>query len=431
MNKINVLKQFLRLKLRPKFNNRKQLEEYQEAKWVKFVESTLCDSSFYQPYIKDNQIDRKALPIVDKAVFMKEFNAINTIGIDRDTAMDLAIKAETSRQFDSTMGDITVGLSTGTSGKRGLFLISPTERELWVATVMDRILPPKWYRKQKVAFFLRANSNLYTSVQSAIYDFQYFDIFQPIEILVEQLLAYSPDVLAGQPSILMAIADILTQGNKVKSPWQPQQIISFAEVLHQSDAELLRQIFDAPIREIYQCTEGLLGVSCNQGIMHLNEDNLIVEKEWIDDRHFRPIITDFTRKSQPVIRYRMSDVLKIKETPCACGSHFLAIEQILGRDDDVLWIQGKRIFPDLLSRKIALATDAFSRYEIIQTGESEIQIHIQSARFEETKSAIASILSEFLEDLDQSTIKMHWHETVFNPTLKQRKIRNEIQHTLH
>ena len=431
MNKINVLKQFLRLKLRPKFNNRKQLEEYQEAKWVKFVESTLCDSSFYQPYIKDNQIDRKALPIVDKAVFMKEFNAINTVGIDRDTAMDLAIKAETSRQFDSTMGDITVGLSTGTSGKRGLFLISPTERELWVATVMDRILPPKWYRKQKVAFFLRANSNLYTSVQSAIYDFQYFDIFQPIEKLVEQLLAYRPDVLAGQPSILMAIADILTQGNKVESAWQPQQIISFAEVLHQSDAELLRQIFDAPIREIYQCTEGLLGVSCNQGIMHLNEDNLIVEKEWIDDRHFRPIITDFTRKSQPVIRYRMSDVLKIKETPCACGSHFLAIEQILGRDDDVLWIQGKRIFPDLLSRKIALATDAFSRYEIIQTGESEIQIHIQSARFEETKSAIASILSEFLEDLDQSTIKMHWHETVFNPTLKQRKIRNEIQHTLH
>ncbi|MCX6176671.1 MAG: adenylate synthase [Bacteroidetes bacterium] len=431
MNKINVLKQFLRLKLRPKFNNRKQLEEYQEARWVKFVESTLCDSSFYQPYIKDNQIDRKALPIVDKAVFMKEFNAINTVGIDRDTAMDLAIKAETSRQFDSTMGDITVGLSTGTSGKRGLFLISPTERELWVATVMDRILPPKWYRKQKVAFFLRANSNLYTSVQSAIYDFQYFDIFQPIKKLVEQLLAYRPDVLAGQPSILMAIADILTQGNKVKSAWQPQQIISFAEVLHQSDAELLRQIFDAPIREIYQCTEGLLGVSCNQGIMHLNEDNLIVEKEWIDDRHFRPIITDFTRKSQPVIRYRMSDVLKIKETPCACGSHFLAIEQILGRDDDVLWIQGKRIFPDLLSRKIALATDAFSRYEIIQTGESEIQIHIQSARFEETKSAIASILSEFLEDLDQSTIKMHWHETVFNPTLKQRKIRNEIQHTLH
>jgi len=79
------------------------------------------------------------------------------------------------------MGDITVGLSTGTSGKRGLFLISPSERESWVVMVMDRILPPKWLKKQKVAFFLRANSNLYTSVQSAIYDFKYFDIFQPIE----------------------------------------------------------------------------------------------------------------------------------------------------------------------------------------------------------------------------------------------------------
>ena len=431
MNKINVLKQFLRLKLRSKFSHRKQLEEYQEAKWAEFVQSTLSDSSFYRPYIKNNRIDRKALPIIDKAVFMEEFNAINTVGIDRDTAMELAIKSETSRQFDSTIGDITVGLSTGTSGKRGLFLISPVERELWVATVMDRILPPKWLRKQKVAFFLRANSNLYTSVQSAIYDFQYFDIFQPIEKLVKQLLVYRPDVLAGQPSILMAITDILTRGNTMTSPWKPVQIISFAEVLHQNDAELLRQIFDAPIREIYQCTEGLLGVSCDQGVMHLNEDNLIVEKEWIDDCHFLPIITDFTRKSQPVIRYRMSDVLKIKEIPCACGSQFLAIEKILGRDDDVLWIQGKRIFPDVLCRKIALATDAFSRYEIIQTAESEIQIYIQSGRFEETKSAIASILSEFFEDLDQSTIKINWHSTVFNPTLKQRKIRNEIQHTFH
>ena len=282
-----------------------------------------------------------------------------------------------------------------------------------------------------MAFFLRANSNLYTSVQSAIYEFQYFDIFKPIESLAKELLLYRPDVLAGQPSILMALTDILTQGNTKRAQWRPTQIISFAEVLHPEDADLLKQVFDAPIREVYQCTEGLLGVSCDHGTMHLNEDNLIVEQEWIDDQHFKPIITDFTRQSQPVIRYRMSDVLQIKQTPCACGSPFMAIEKILGRDDDVLWIQGKRVFPDVLSRKIALATDAFSRYEIVQTGESEIHVYIQSTKFEETKAAIGSVLDTFFSDQYGQSIHIQWHATTFNPSLKQRKIRNEIQHTIH
>lgn len=431
MNKLRVLKQFVGLKLRGKFQSREALLAYQETKWQSFVQSTLSKSTFYRPYIQGGKVDRHGLPIIDKAIFMDQFNQINTVGIDRDAAMDLAVKAESSREFDSTIDGITVGLSTGTSGKRGLFLISAEERESWVVMVMDRILPPKWFRKQKVAFFLRANSNLYTSVQSAIYDFQYFDIFQPIQTLAEALLVYRPDVLAGQPSILLALADILTKGNTQPSPWKPLQMISFAEVLHPEDATLLKHVFDAPIREVYQCTEGLLGVSCDHGTMHLNEDNLIVETEWIDEHHCRPIITDFTRKSQPVIRYRMSDVLKIKQTPCACGSPFLAVEQILGRDDDVLWIGGERVFPDVLSRKIALATDAFARYEIVQTGETEIHVNIQSNHFEETKAAIAAVLEEYLSPIHEAPLRIHWHATTFNPTLKQRKIRHEIQHKIH
>jgi len=431
MNKLNVLKQFIALKLRGKFADRKALQSYQELRWQAFEQSTLTQSPFYRPYLKNGKVDRTELPIIDKSVFMDQFNQINTVGIERDHAMELAVKSENSRDFDSTLGDITVGLSTGTSGKRGLFLISPAERESWVVMVMDRILPPKWFHRQKVAFFLRANSNLYSSVQSAIYEFQYFDIFQPIEQLATELLKYRPEVLAGQPSILLALTDVLTHGNTQASPWKPKQIISFAEVLHPEDADLLSSVFEAPIRQVYQCTEGLLGVSCDHGTMHLNEDNIIVEQEWIDEQHFRPIITDFTRKSQPVIRYRMSDVLKIKSSPCACGSPFLAIEQILGRDDDVLWIQGKRVFPDVLSRKIALATDAFSRYEIVQTGESELQVYIQSPQFDETREAIATVLEEYLWAQVETPFAIHWHAKTFNPTLKQRKIRHEIQHTIH
>lgn len=431
MNKLNVIRQYLRLKLRGVFKDRDSLTAYQEAKWDAFVKSTLIKSNYYQPFVTGNRLDRTTLPIIDKAEFMEQFNAINTVGIDKDLAMNLAVNAESSREFESTIGDITVGLSTGTSGKRGLFLISPQERESWVVMVMDRILPPKWFRKQKVAFFLRANSNLYTSVQSAIYEFKYFDIFQPIEKLAIELLCYKPDVLAGQPSILMALSQILTKNNTELPSWTPKQIISFAEVLHPEDAQVLQQVFKAPIREVYQCTEGLLGVSCDHGTMHLNEDNLIVEQEWLDEQHFRPIITDFTRQSQPVIRYRMSDILKIKSDGCTCGSPCMAIEKIIGRDDDVLWIQGQRIFPDVLSRQIALQTDAFSRYEIVQTQEDCFQVNIQSKEFEHTKKAIESVLYTYFEAFPSIKFNVQWNQTTFNPTLKQRKIRHEIHHKSH
>ena len=47
---------------------------------------------------------------------------------------------------------------------------------MWVAAVLQRILG--WsFRKRKVAFFLRANSNLYSSVQSKLIAFEFLISF--------------------------------------------------------------------------------------------------------------------------------------------------------------------------------------------------------------------------------------------------------------
>ena len=64
-----------------------------------------------------------------------------------------------------------------------------------------------------------------------------------------------------------------------------------------------------------------------------------IEKEYIDPatRRFVPVITDFSRTSQPIIRYRLNDILTEAAAPCACGSLFTAIERIEGRCDDTLY----------------------------------------------------------------------------------------------
>lgn len=40
----------------------------------------------------------------------------------------------------------------------------------------------------------------------------------------------------------------------------------------------------------------------------------------IDERRFTPVITDFTRQTQPIVRYKLDDVLVVSDKPCPCGT---------------------------------------------------------------------------------------------------------------
>ena len=364
---------WLSIKLQGRFSGRSDLEHFQQKKLESFANRILTKSPFYARYWVKGKFHWESVPQISKVEFMENFDAINTCGIKKVEAMNLALDAEKSRDFKSEINGITVGLSTGTSGKRGLFLVSESERAKWTALVLSRVIRPKLFRKKKIAFFLRANSNLYASVQSALFEFRYFDIFKPIHQLLIDLNAFEPDVVAAQPSVLMDIAS----GQKRKDIHiLPKQIISFAEVLHESDKAYVQSVFHVPISEVYQCTEGFLGFTCRNGTMHLNEDFIKVDKEWIDEDKFYPIITDFSRNSQPVVKYKLNDILQVKKSPCPCGTALVGIEKILGRDDDVLIFGRTKIYPDLITRRIALVNDDYNNYSIIQMGQKALEVQI-------------------------------------------------------
>lgn len=389
--KRKVLFYGLKNALIPRFRSRADLEAYQQRKLQAFAQTVLRHSPFYARFFKGANLDWEAVPQITKTEFMAYFDEINTCQIRKEEAMAVALGAEKSRNFKTELNGITIGLSTGTSGKRGIFLVSEDERAKWVALVMKRVIQPKLFQKQKVAFFLRANSNLYASVQSSLFEFRYFDLFKPLPELVAELAAYQPDILASQPSLLVDLAQAQRE-NRLSIA--PKQVISFAEVLHEADKRRIEATFRVPITEVYQCTEGFLGVTCPHGTMHLNEDFIHFDQEWIDETHFFPIVTDFSRSSQPVVKYKLSDVLEVKKTPCACGDLRLAIERIVGRDDDVLILKGIRVYPDLVARRIAQTTDDFSQYRIVQTAENQLTLGIacDAADFEALKTRFITTL---------------------------------------
>lgn len=358
-----------------RFRDRAAFEAWQKREVQRFLDTHLPRSPFYRPYAGQ---PLSALPIVDKPAMLAHFDAMNTVGISLDDATRVGLSAETTRDFLPLLDGMTVGLSSGTQGPRGVFLVSPEERSRWAGIMMARALPKQLMRRLlsgvrpvKVAFFLRANSNLYTTLKSRRVDFRFHDLVEGVDGHLPALIDQQPDLLVAPASILGRLAQRALEG---ALPIRPQRVIAVAEVLEADDRARIEQAFGMPVHQLYQCTEGFLGYTCDAGVMHLNEEFVHVEPEWLDEEktRFIPIVTDFSRTTQLVVRYRMGDVLRVRPTPCACGAAGRAIEGIEGRCDDVLWLPHggalAPLYPDMVRQAVTATPSALPDYRIEQHG---------------------------------------------------------------
>ncbi|MBK9631364.1 MAG: adenylate synthase [Saprospiraceae bacterium] len=394
---------------------------------VRRLKNHLKQSPFYKPFV-NNGFVINSFPIVNKKIFMDQFDQMNTRSLKLDQCMELALKAEASRDFSPMIRDISVGLSTGTSGNRGLFLTSVRERAMWVSCILDRVIGFS-FKKRKIAFFLRANNNLYKAVQSGLLEFHFFDIFQSMDDHILKLNKLKPNIIVAQPSVLIQIASAIQSGQIFLSP---EKIISVAEVLTPEDKSFLERIFLQNVHQVYQCTEGFLAATCTYGILHFNEDFLIIEKKYIDSEkiRFHPIITDLLRSTQPVVRYELNDILIEKEN-CACGSRMMAIESIEGRSDDVLVFKNQRnekikLFPDLFRKIIILSDEFVIDYCLIQKDFDYLKLYIHSDSFDSYKKVSAALINELEERGVENTFIERLGSSPFVIGEKKRRVKNEM-----
>lgn len=387
MNKLRILQQYLKTKYRSKFSNREQLEQFHQQKIIKQLLFTMKESPFYRqlytPFLREiKQGNFAALPIIDKRIMMEHFDTLNTVHISKEEAFYVAFKAERKRNFSPTIRNITVGLSSGTSGNRGIFLVSEAEQALWAGSIIGKVLPSSILHKHTIAFFLRANSNLYEATKNKRISFHFFDLLDSFHQHITQLNEINPSILVAPPSMLRKIAQWQQEGIIAIFP---QKVISVAEVLEDIDKDFISTVFQQTVHQIYQCTEGFLATTCKQGTLHINEDFVHIEKEYLDPERgiFVPIITDFMRKTQPIVRYRLNDILIEKKMMCACGSPFLALERIDGRCDDIFIGINKcdksevSLFPDFIRRAIMFAANDIQEFKVIQHSIEKVEIKLK------------------------------------------------------
>lgn len=389
--------------------SKNSLKKWQNKHKSLIYRFAMSNSSFYKENIGK---------LINKKRMMDNFSTFNTKQIDKEKAFEIAMNAESSRDFSQLLNEITIGLSSGTSGNRGIFLVSEAERLAWCGNILAKVLPKSPWKRQKIALFLRANSTLYQTICSKTLSFVYFDLLEDPNILRQKLKIFDPDVLVAPPSMLLLLTGTC----------KPTRVISIAETLLTRDEERLEKAYNQKIFQIYQATEGFLGFTCAHGTLHLNEDLLIIEKEYIDNERFTPIITDLFRKTQPIIRYRLDDVLVEQKTPCPCGCIFQPVKRIEGRCDDLLYVQSingnyKPLFPDFISRRITSVSEQIQDFEVVQVAPNQWTIFLDP-QFRQ------KVYQELL--LLVSNIGCHPPEIVFTdqplpktPGSKIRRIRRE------
>ncbi len=407
------------------------LARYQNRRARQIVAYAGKHSPFYRAHWAGHDPqDWRTLPTVDKQLMMAHFDDFNTRGISCEAALAVALRAERERDFQPTLDRLTIGLSSGTSGHRGLFIAAPQEQAAWAGTILARTIHTL-RRRLRVAFFLRSNSNLYERVGGRLVQFRYFDLMLPLADAVAQLNDFQPDVLIGPPSLLGFLAARAASGGL---QIRPERLISVAEVLELHDREQITAAFGAPVEQIYQCTEGLLAVSCTAGALHIQEDVVALQLEPLpgDAERVMPIVTDLWRTTQPIIRYRLNDVLQIDPRPCACGSAFRVIRAIEGRCDDVCYFEAsaggtRPFFPDTIRRMILLASAQILDYQAVQERCGDLRIHLSipdgiafDAIAQAVRASVAATVAQYACRPPTVTIEQGIIPTV--PGAKRRRV---------
>ncbi len=326
-----------------------------------------------------------ALPVIDKAILTAGFAAYNRPRITADQ-----VRAAIDAGEDRVRG-YPIGQSTGTSGNRGYYVISEAERFVWLGTILAKALPDVLWRSHRVALALPGFSTLYRSAEGRRISLRFFDLALGVDTWADQLAAFAPDTIVAPPKVLRRLAESgrLTARN----------LFSGAEVLDPLDRAVIEAATGARVREIYMATEGLFGVACPHGTLHLAED--AVQFEWQpsgDSGLVTPLVTDFTRRTQIMARYRMNDLLVLSGERCACGSPLQAVARIEGRQDDVFELrdaggQWRMITPDVLRNAVVDADRAITDFRIVQTAADRISVALDPALPPESDARVIASLA--------------------------------------
>ena len=331
---------------------RPQLEAHQAKRLSELRRFVQERSPFYRRFHAGYESRSLAeLPILSKATLMECFDDVVT-----DRTLKLAALEEYLAQpaADAPLfrNRYTVLATSGSTGRRGVFVFDWRE---WIGAMGLIVRPVMWqqsadrFRPARAAIIASATTFHYSArvgmtLSTRLRPTLRIDAGTPLEDIIRALNDWQPAALACYPSVLRELSEAQISG---RLHIGLRHIAASAELLTENVRSRVREAWGVPVRDTYGATEyAPIASECAHGNRHLFEDGAIIE---VVDERGRPVpegepgervlLTVLARRVQPLIRYELSDVLRVRSPGCACGRPFRIVESIEGRIEDMLLFQ--------------------------------------------------------------------------------------------
>jgi phenylacetate-CoA ligase len=165
-----------------------------------------------------------------------------------------------------------------------------------------------------------------------------------------RLALYRYNVIVADPTWLVSLTEIAEKEGTV-----PVKVIMAAgDRMSNVYRGYVQDVWQAPVILGYGSTEagGGVGMECRRRDgYHIDEFNFLFEIVNPDDEGYGELVmTTLSRRTQPLIRYRMRDVARFIDEPCPCGAPLRRISSIKGRRDEMVVMGAGNMYPEIFER---------------------------------------------------------------------------------
>ena len=190
---------------------------------------------------------------------------------------------------------------------------------------------------------------------------------------------FGTTLLVATPSYAMRLAEVAREvGYEPARDLKVKTLLVGSELLTDAMREEMRKAWgqDVRITTNYGMSElqgpGISGECLEGGGLHINEDFFIPEiidpktGEVLPEGELGElVITCIKRQAMPLIRYRTGDLTRLSYAPCRCGRTTCRMENLQGRSDDMLKVNGVRLFPSQIEEIVLSIPELGPHYEIV------------------------------------------------------------------
>lgn len=360
------------------------------------------------------------IPVMEKGEMIANFDEYVT---DRQICLK-DVESYIHRDLtDSSLylGKYTVLHTSGTTGNP-LYMVRDEHRNrihgmlvaLRLLNGLDPELADTKKHKQATIIHAEPGASSYEAYRRAVaLEGDEGDILIPVledpEIIIAKLNEFQPEVLSAYASVLVMLA-LEAENGRLNIPLKA--IVTSAEMLTPENYQLVKRVFNCPIKNNYCMTEGgEIAMTWDGPELLFNEDFIIIEPvdenrvpmKDTDDYSQGILVTDLTNYVQPVIRYYVNDRVKIERI--SDDTVRLPILQIKGRVNDVFEICGKKYTSATLDSVIELYPGLVD-FQFAQVADDELCLRAVTSGVADRSKALAEMADELEKYLRSHGIPM-------------------------